>query len=164
MSDHDNDHLSPEPLSSYEENKDISHEPVSDVQHKTPEREGEGPFRKIDLEWQKKQRDEPRPQYNPTPDGQRDTGARNQQHVFNERQIAFREEVLDTMQDRARDDFNTAHVTEPFRKVDLEKQKSEHEFSARQIEHREKVLDSLQDKMRDDFAIADKGKDRGLER
>ncbi|MES9915111.1 MAG: hypothetical protein ABW160_04260 [Candidatus Thiodiazotropha sp. 4PDIV1] len=164
MSDQNDDHLSPELLSSYADNQEVTKDIQNEVSDRQNDPDVAGPFTRTQLEKQIEEREVPTQEYILTPNGLTNTGTRNPQQVFNERQIAYREEILSSNQDMARDGFNAAHVTEPFRKADLEKQKSAHEFSEQQIEHREKVLDSLQNKARDDFTIADKVKDRELER
>ena len=158
------DHLSPAPLHSYEATTDMSQESSGDAQNTSPDRDAAEPFRKIDLENQKKYLGKPRNQYNLTPNGMERTNASTQRRAFDERQISDREQVLASLQDQARDDFNTAHVAGPFARGELNQQKASHSFDERQIEHREKVFESLQDKARDDFTLAHNGRDQGLER
>lgn len=108
------DHLSPEPLSSYEGMLETpqSQEPSQQAEAAPSQQNAldvAGPFTKIDLEKQKRERQVPIAKYNLTPNGSEYTEIKKQDFAFNERQIKYREQVLDKLQNRARDDFNIAH-------------------------------------------------------
>ena len=103
------DQLSPEPLSSYEEYTETSQEPSSEKLNRENHSNVVGPFTKVDLEKQKRERETPDFAYNLTPDGKGFSSVKRQHHDFKEMQIKYRESVLESKQNRARDDFNSAH-------------------------------------------------------
>jgi hypothetical protein len=107
----ENDHLAPEPLENYQEfvEGQLSQEKGQEI---TPEEhfrvanlDVAGPFRKIDLEAQKEWLGKPTPSYTMSPGGQ--DYSQSQMNAFNriQRQVTYRETVLNQQQNKARDHF-----------------------------------------------------------
>lgn len=109
-----NDPLSPEPLSTYEENKagtenaEKSCQSSEESSYTVPSLDVAGAFTKIDLEGQQKQRDTPKIQYNLTPIGYQYAEIKSRDFDFKERQIKYREGIMESLQGKARDDFDVA--------------------------------------------------------
>ncbi len=103
------DYLSPEPLSSYEEVTEASQSASDETLNREGNSDVAGPFTKVDLEKQKREREMPELAYNLTPDGIGFSNVKRDHYEFKEMQINYRESVLEAKQNRARDDFNGAH-------------------------------------------------------
>ena len=123
MSDHD--HLSPEPLESYRDFNEQNTEQEKQDTTLTPEEQFRiekldvaGPFRKIDMEWQKKQLEKPIQEKILTPDGTDYSYIKREERSFATKQIAYREKVLEFNRDKAKSAFTISHEG---KKLDLDR-------------------------------------------
>lgn len=106
------DHLSPEPLESYSEHAEEqstqahSENLTSEEQYRLENLDVAGPFRKIDLEWQKQRLQAPMQSHTMKPQGHDYSQFKKYEFEKLERQIKYQETVLHTNKSKARDAFN----------------------------------------------------------